>query len=77
VTVLSVIWDFQVFNQIWVARGGKPEPGYQTLGVYSFMRAFGVNEYSLGAAVAVVTVLLLLAFTVFYIRQSLRLGEID
>ncbi|HEY3503067.1 MAG TPA: sugar ABC transporter permease [Actinocatenispora sp.] len=77
VTVLSVIWDFQVFNQIWVARGSKPEPEYQTLGVYSFMRAFGVNEYSLGAAVAVVTVLLLLVFTVFYIRQSLRLGEID
>jgi N,N'-diacetylchitobiose transport system permease protein len=77
VTVLSVIWDFQVFNQIWVARGGKPEPEYQTLGVYSFMRAFGVNEYSLGAAVAVITVLLLLVFTVFYIRQSMRTGELD
>jgi N,N'-diacetylchitobiose transport system permease protein len=77
VTVLSVIWDFQVFNQIWVARGNKPEPAYQTLGVYSFMRAFGVNEYSLGAAVAVITVVLLLVFTAFYIRQSVRLGELD
>jgi len=77
VTVLSVIWDFQVFNQVWVARGGRPEPEYQTLGVYSFVRAFGVNEYSLGAAIAVVTVLLLLIFTVFYIRQSLRTGEAD
>ncbi|BCJ31237.1 carbohydrate ABC transporter permease [Actinocatenispora sera] len=77
VTVLSVIWDFQVFNQVWVARGGRPEPQYQILGVYSFVRAFGVNEYSLGAAIAVITVLLLLVFTVFYIRQSLRRGEID
>lgn len=77
VTVLSVIWDFQVFNQIWVARSGKPEPEYWTLGIYSFVKAFGVNEYSHGAAIAIVTVLLLLGFTVFYIRQSLRLGELD
>lgn len=77
VTMLSVIWDFQVFNQIWVARGNKPEPDYQLLGVYSFIKAFGVNEYSLGAAVAVLTVLLLVGFTVFYIRQSLRIGEVE
>jgi N,N'-diacetylchitobiose transport system permease protein len=77
VSVLSVIWDFQVFNQIWVARSGKPEPQYWTLGIYSFVKAFGVNEYSHGAAIAIVTVVLLLTFTVFYIRQSLRLGELD
>ncbi|MQA25219.1 MAG: ABC transporter permease subunit [Micromonosporaceae bacterium] len=76
-TTLSVIWGFQVFNQIWVARGAAPEPGYWLLGIYSFTKAFGVREYSLGAAIAVVTVLMLLLFTVFYIRQSLRYGEFE
>lgn len=76
-TTLSVIWDFQVFNQVWVARGSAPEPGYFLLGIYSFTKSFGVREYSLGAAIAVVTVLMLLVFTVFYIRQSLRYGEFE
>lgn len=76
-TTLSVIWDFQVFNQVWVARGSAPEPSYFLLGIYSFTTSFGVREYSLGAAIAVVTVLVLLLFTVFYIRQSLRYGEFE
>jgi N,N'-diacetylchitobiose transport system permease protein len=76
-TTLSVIWDFQVFNQIWVMRGSAPEPGYWTLGIYSFTKSFGVREYSLGASIAVLTVLMLLLFTVFYVRQSLRYGDFE
>jgi N,N'-diacetylchitobiose transport system permease protein len=76
-TTLSVIWDFQVFNQVWVARGAAPEPDYFLLGIYSFTTSFGVREYSLGAAIALVTVVMLLAITVFYIRQSLRYGEFE
>lgn len=76
-TTLSVIWDFQVFNQVWVARYGKPEPEYFTLGIYSFVKSFGVNEYSLGSAIAVVTVLMLIVFTFFYLRQGLRMGEFE
>ncbi len=74
-TTLSVIWDFQVFNQVWVARAGKPEPDYYVLGIYSFTKSFSVNEYSLGATIAVLTVLMLLVFTVFYLRQGLRMGD--
>jgi len=77
VTTLSVIWDFQVFNQVWVARYSKPEPSYFTLGIYSFTRSFGVNEYSLGSAIAVVTVLMLVFFTFFYLRQGLKMGEFE
>jgi N,N'-diacetylchitobiose transport system permease protein len=77
VTTLSVIWDFQVFNQVWVARYSKPEPGYFTLGIYSFTRSFGVNEYSLGSAIAVITVLMLVGFTFIYLRQGLKMGEFE
>ena len=36
VTTLSVIWNFQVFTQVWVLRYGKPEQEYQTLTTYAY-----------------------------------------
>jgi N,N'-diacetylchitobiose transport system permease protein len=77
VTTLSVIWNFGLFAQIWVLRDGKPEMEYQTLSVYAYMQAFGQNKYSLGSAVAVITVLMMLAVMVFYIRQMFKIGEVD
>ncbi|MFJ9411057.1 carbohydrate ABC transporter permease [Streptomyces sp. NPDC101393] len=77
VTSLSAIWDFGVFNQIWLMRGGQPEKEYYLLGVYSFIESFAVNRYSTGAAIAVITVLLLLAGAVVYVRQILKMGEAE
>ncbi|MER8041661.1 sugar ABC transporter permease [Streptomyces sp. NPDC094032] len=77
VTTLTAIWDFGVFNQIWLMRGGQPEREYYLLGVYSFIESFAVNRYSTGAAIALVTVVLLLAGSVVYLRQMLRTGEIE
>ncbi|MFF4083556.1 carbohydrate ABC transporter permease [Streptomyces sp. NPDC001777] len=77
VTTLMAIWDFGVFNQIWLMRGGQPEREYYLLGVYSFIESFAVNRYSTGAAIALVTVILLLAGAVVYLRQMLRLGEAE
>lgn len=77
VTTLMAIWDFGVFNQVWLMRGGQPEREYYLLGVYSFIESFAVNRYSTGAAIAVVTVVLLLAGAVIYLRQMLRLGEVE
>ncbi|WP_425356914.1 carbohydrate ABC transporter permease [Streptomyces inhibens] len=74
VTSLSAIWDFGVFNQIWLMRGGQPEKDYYLLGVYSFIESFAVNRYSVGAAIAVITVLMLLGGAVVYVRQIIRLG---
>ncbi|MFH8514678.1 carbohydrate ABC transporter permease [Streptomyces gelaticus] len=77
VTTLMAIWDFGVFNQIWLMRGGQPEREYYLLGVYSFIESFAVNRYSTGAAIALITVVLLLAGAVVYLRQMLRLGETE
>jgi N,N'-diacetylchitobiose transport system permease protein len=77
VLTLSVIWDFQVFTQIWALRGGRPEQSYQTLGIYSFVTAFGESRYSLGSAISIITVLLMLGVLVFYVRQMFRIGEQD
>ncbi|GAA2678611.1 sugar ABC transporter permease [Streptomyces lunalinharesii] len=77
VTSLSAIWDFGVFNQIWLMRGGQPEKEYYLLGVYSFIESFAVNRYSVGAAIAVVTVLMLLVGAVVYVRQLVHLGAAE
>ena len=76
-TSLSVIWNFQVFSQVWIVRGNRPEPEYYLMGIYSFVTSFNVSQYGLGSAIAVVTVLVLLVVTFVYIRQMVRVGEIE
>lgn len=77
VTTLSVIWDFNVFGQIWLLRGNKPEPEYETLGLYSFSKAFESTSFSQGTAIALITVLLLSGVAVFYLRQLMKTGEVE
>jgi N,N'-diacetylchitobiose transport system permease protein len=77
VTTLSVIWNFGLFTQNWVLRDGHPEPAFQTLATYSYTQAFGQSRYSLGSAIAVITVLLMLGVMAFYIRQMFKIGEVD
>ena len=74
---LSVIWNFQVFSQIWIIRNARPEEDYFLMSVYSFVESFGKSEYGYGSAIAVVTVLTLIAVTFFYIRQMVRIGELE
>ncbi|MCW2873800.1 sugar ABC transporter permease [Actinacidiphila oryziradicis] len=76
-TTLSVIWDMGVFPQVYLMRGGHPEPEFQLLTTYSYTRAFVVNDYSGGSAIALVTVLLLLGVVAVYMRQMLKIGEVE
>jgi N,N'-diacetylchitobiose transport system permease protein len=75
VTVLSVIWDFNVFNQIWLLTAGGPGEGTTTLVVWSFTRAFASQSYGQGAAIAVLATGLLMALTGYYVRRLVRAGE--
>lgn len=77
VTALSVIWDFQVFNQIWILRNGAPSLEYQTLAIYAYFKAYQGHEYGYAAAVAVVTVLLLCLVMVYYLRQLAKIGDAE
>ncbi|MFF8231072.1 carbohydrate ABC transporter permease [Streptomyces caelestis] len=76
-TTLSVIWDMGVFPQVFVMRNGHPEPEFQVLNTYSYDRAFVVNDYAQGSAIALVTVLLLLGVVAVYMRQMLKIGEVE
>ena len=74
---LSVIWNFQVFSQIWIIRNARPEDDYFVLSIYSFVESFNQSQYGLGSAIALVMVLAMLVVTFVYIRQMVRIGEID
>ncbi|WP_189481637.1 carbohydrate ABC transporter permease [Streptomyces pseudogriseolus] len=76
VTIQSVIWDFKVFTQIYVMTGGGGIAGQNlVLNVYAYQKAFASSQYSLGAAIGVVMLLILLAVTLVYLRLLRRQGE--
>jgi N,N'-diacetylchitobiose transport system permease protein len=75
-TSLSIIWDFQVFNQIWIMLDQRPSSDYYLMSVYSFVSSFRLSEYGLGSAIAVVMVLIMFAVTFVYIRQMVKMGEV-
>ena len=76
VTCLSTIWDFGVFNQIYILLNERPSSDYYTIAIYSYRESFGVTQYGLGAAIAVIMVLILVIVTFFYLRETVRVAEI-
>ncbi len=76
-TSLSVIWNFQIFSQIWIIRNARPESDYFVMSIYSFVTSFNVSQYGLGSAIALVMVMVMLAVTFVCIRQMVRIGEIE
>ena len=77
VTCLSTIWDFGVFNQIYVMLNQRPSSDYFTIAIYSYRESFGVTQYGLGAAFAVLMVLVLVFVTFFYVRETVKVAEIQ
>ncbi len=75
-TSLSIIWDFQVFQQIWVMLDARPSTDYYTMAIYAFHQSFQISEYGLGSAIAVVMVVFMFLATLVYLRQMLKAGEV-
>ena len=73
---LSIIWDFQVFNQVWIMLDQRPSSDYFLMSIYSFFESFRISEYGLGSAIAVVMVLIMLIVTSFYVRRMVQAGEV-
>jgi N,N'-diacetylchitobiose transport system permease protein len=74
---LSIIWDFQVFQQIWIMLDQRPASDYYTMAIYAFSESFRLSEYGLGSAIAVVMVVVMFLATIVYLRQMLRAGEVS
>jgi N,N'-diacetylchitobiose transport system permease protein len=77
VTALSILWDFRVFTQIYVLQqAGGISRDTNLLGVYAYRVAIGETRFDLGAAIAVVMVLISLLLTFVYLRQMARQEEL-
>lgn len=72
---LSIIWDFQVFTQIWVVLDNRPPSEYYTMAIYAFEKSFGLSEYGMGAAIALLMIISLLGVTWYYIRKMVQIGD--
>jgi N,N'-diacetylchitobiose transport system permease protein len=73
---LSVIWDFQVFTQPFLLTAQRPDPQYFLMSIYAYEKSFGISQYGLGSAIALVMLAIMLGATFFYIREMTRLGEV-
>ncbi|HEY7489201.1 MAG TPA: sugar ABC transporter permease [Streptosporangiaceae bacterium] len=74
--VLSIIWDFKVFTQLFVMSGLANRDAFN-LSLYMYSEAFGqLNpKLGLGSAAATVLTLILLCVTAVYVRVMVRQGE--
>lgn len=70
--ILSTIWDFKVFTQLYVIAGLAHRDAYM-LSLYAYSEAFATPpRFGSGSALAVVLVVILLVVTVGYVRLTLR-----
>lgn len=77
VIVLSTIWDFKVFAQIYLMPGGSgSNRAVLNLGVWSYMESFGQNRYGFGSAIAVLLTLMLIVITIVYVRALMKEDEL-
>jgi len=77
VTILSTIWDFKVFTQIYLMPGGAgTNRDVLNLGTWSYITALSQNRYGVGAAIAVLLTVLLLVITGIYLRTLFRQEEL-
>ncbi len=72
-TVLSIIWDFKVFSQLYVLMGGPANREAYNLSMYSYAEAFrSPPKMGSGAAIALVLTVILLVVTAVYVRQLVK-----
>ena len=75
--LLSVIWDFGVFTQVYIIIGELGQRSLYNLGIYEYSTAFSLPPaYGLASALAFILTIILLIITVGYVRASVREGAL-
>jgi N,N'-diacetylchitobiose transport system permease protein len=74
--VMSIIWDFKVFTQLFIMSGLANRDAFN-LSLYAYSEAFGsLNpKLGMGSAIALVLTFILLIVTALYVRVMVRQGE--
>ncbi|WP_369200115.1 carbohydrate ABC transporter permease [Streptomyces sp. PU-14G] len=76
-TFLEVIWIFKAFPHVFAINEGGPDRLTETLPVYAFVEGVGNQHYGAGAAISVLTILILLALMAYYLRIVIRQEDAD
>jgi N,N'-diacetylchitobiose transport system permease protein len=75
--LLSVIWDFGVFTQVYIIIGELGQRDEYNLGIYVYATAFQLPPaYGLASALAFILTVILLVITVGYVRASVKEGAL-
>src|SRR5579862_4149096 len=75
--LLSIIWDFGVFTQVYIIIGELGQRDEYNLGIYEYSKAFTMPPaYGLASALAFILTLILLIVTVGYVRASVKQGAL-
>lgn len=68
-TVISTIWDFKVFDQVYVMTQGGPARSTEVLAITTWREAFTRYNFGLAGALAMALFVILTAVTIVYIRM--------
>lgn len=74
-TLLSCIWDFNAFNQIWLLTQGGPSAGTSVISVFTYQKAFISYDIGQGAAISVITMVILMAITAVQLKRLIQEGS--
>lgn len=66
--VISTIWNFKVFDQIFVMTGGGPARSTEVLAITTWREAFTQHDFGLAAALAMAMFVILAIITAAYLR---------
>lgn len=75
-TLVSAIWTFNSFNIVYVLTGGGPLQATEILVTYTYSQAFERLQFGTAAALATVTFIILLVFSIAYVWLYGRRNEI-
>ncbi len=71
--LLRLIWTFNKFDDIWLLTGGGF--GTNVLPVLTYQFSFKLNDFGQGAANAMILLLILVVFLIFYVGVFMRKAE--
>ena len=69
-TLLSVLWIFREFTIIWVLTAGGPIRATETLSIMTYREAFANFRMGFAASIGVVTLIISIIASIFFIRQA-------
>ncbi|HZQ63859.1 MAG TPA: sugar ABC transporter permease [Gaiellaceae bacterium] len=77
-TSLSIIWDFGVFAQPYLLIGASHvDVTNYVMGVYLFIEGYAHHDFGRGAAISLLMLAIVAVMSLFYVRQMVKVGEVE